>query len=144
MFRHTSASALSNFLREGLKGDAIIAQADHGAEVKTTRRIQSGKCAGSIHIDDSFLRIYAAAPRAETSAHWETAGQTLYFGVHYPKRLHCACASTEPANKKMYDTCIAIVCAVAAQMMCGEVGGDVLTIGTYGYCIYRRAHKQTI
>ena len=21
-------------------------------------------------------------------------------------------------------------------MMCGEVGGDVLTIGPYGYCIY--------
>ena len=28
------------------------------------------------------------------------------------------------------------LCAVAAQMMCGEVGGDVLTIGPYGYCIY--------
>jgi hypothetical protein len=104
MFRHTSASALSNFLREGLEGDAIIAQADHGAEVKTTRHIQSGKCAGSIHIDDSFLRIYAAVPRAETSAHWGTAGQTLYFGVHYPLCMH----PPEPTNEKMYDTCIAI------------------------------------
>ena len=90
MFRHTSASALSNSLRGGMKGDAINSQVDHGAEVKTTRRVQSGKFAGSIYIDDLFLRMYAAAPRAETSAHWETAGQTLYFGAHYPlcMRLH--------------------------------------------------------
>jgi hypothetical protein len=108
MFHRTSASALSNFHEEWIKSDAIISQVNHGAEVETTRRVRSGKSAGSIHNDGAILRIYAAAPRAEKSAHWETADQTLYFGVHYPRRLHCTCAPTEPANEIMYDTCLAI------------------------------------
>lgn len=108
MFRRTSASALSNSHEVWMKSDAIISQVNHGAEVETTPRVQSGKSAGSIHNDGAFLRIYAASPRAEKLVHWETADQTLYFGVHYPKRLHCTCAPTEPANESMYDTCLAI------------------------------------
>lgn len=54
MFRHTSASALPNSMRGGMKGDAIISQADHGAEVKTTRRVQGGKFAGPIHMTVHF------------------------------------------------------------------------------------------